>query len=438
MNNTLYITDLDGTLLTPEARLSPFAVENLPRLMEHGLCFSIATARTWQSTRLLLKGILPLSAPAVLLNGALIYDTQANEYVRKEIMPPERVIELLRVAREHGQTGFLYSIREGFIRPYHEDISQRPFLRDFMAARTGYYDFTPTDDLATHADEEIVYLTMQDTYEALAPLCEAVKALPEIACVLYEDSYTPGVWYLECFSHTATKGNAVRFLRVQYGYDRIVGFGDNLNDIPLFEACDETYAVANAKDALKAIATGVIGSNDEDGVVQFLNFHIRTATIDDAPACAEIHCRGWEVAYAGLVPEEYIAQRRPKRLEKWQGYLTSGLYEYYVPVLEGQVVGFLSLRSPEEHENLPDNYYEVGGIYLHPSVYRQGIGRKLMLFAEAQARAKGKTAMMLWVFEDNAPSRRFYEACGYHPDGKTDISDYGRPLRTMRYVKENL
>jgi len=436
MMNNLYISDLDGTLLTPQAGLSGFAAESLRRLMRDGLHFSIATARTWQSTSVLLKDILPLSAPAVLLNGALIYDTQAHEYVRKELIPEERVLEMLRIVKEHGQTGFLYSIREGFIRPYHEDISGRPFLQAFMAARTGYYTFTPTSSLALHAGEDIVYLTMQDTLEALAPLREAVKALQGIDCVLYEDSYTNGVWYLECFAHTATKGNAVRFLREKYNYEKIVGFGDNLNDIPLFEACDETYAVANAREALKVMATGVIGSNEEDGVVQFLKFHIRTATIDDAPACAEIHCLGWEAAYAGLIPAETIARKNAARPAAWPEYLASGRYDYYVPVLEGRVVGFLSLRSPEEHENLPDNYYEVGGIYLHPSVYRQGIGRRLMAFAEEQARVKGKTAMMLWVFEDNAPSRRFYEACGYHPDGKTDINEYGRPLVTMRYVKE--
>ena len=163
---------------------------------------------------------------------------------------------------------------------------------------------------------------------------------------------------------------------------------------------------------------------------------IRKAAIDDAPACAEIHCRSWEAAYSDFVPAEYLAQRRPNRLEKWQGYLVSGLYEYYVPVLDGKVVGFLSLRPPDEHENLPDCYYEVAAIYLDPSVYRQGIGRQLMAFAEEQARALGKTALMLWVFEDNAPSRRFYEACGFRHDGASEIHEYGRPLRVLRYVKE--
>ena len=53
-------------------------------------------------------------------------------------------------------------------------------------------------------------------------------------------------------------------------FDKIVAFGDNLNDIPLFEIADECYAVSNSAEELKKIATGVIGSNDEDAVAEFL------------------------------------------------------------------------------------------------------------------------------------------------------------------------
>ena len=269
MANTLYITDLDGTLLSPRAALSPFAAQHLPRLLRGGLQFTVATARTWQSAGRLLKDILPLPVPAVLLNGALIYDTRTQDYVKKEIMPEERVRELLRVVKAHGQTGFLYSIKEGFIHPYHEDLSGRPLLQAFRDVR-GFYTFTQVPDLAARAGEDIVYLTIQGAYDELLPLCGAIQTLPGLDCVLYGDSYAQGIWYLESFSHTASKYNAVRFLREQYGFGRVVGFGDNLNDIPLLRACDEGYAVANAREELKAIATGVIAPNAEDGVVKFL------------------------------------------------------------------------------------------------------------------------------------------------------------------------
>ena len=175
------------------------------------------------------------------------------------------------------------------------------------------------------------------------------------------------------------------------------------------------------------------------GVTRMYNTEIiiRKAELRDAPACAEIHSRGWEAAYAGFIPADLIAQKNAARPAVWPGYLASGRYDYYVPVLEDKVVGFLSLRQPEKEENLLDCYYEVGGIYLHPSVYRRGIGRQLMAFAEERAREKGKTAMILWVFADNAPSRRFYEACGYKPDGTSKTETFGgRALEELRYVKE--
>lgn len=57
----------------------------------------------------------------------------------------------------------------------------------------------------------------------------------------------------------------------------MVVFGDGENDVDLFEAADEAYAVANAADVLKAVATGVIGANDEDGVARWLDAHARCA-----------------------------------------------------------------------------------------------------------------------------------------------------------------
>jgi hydroxymethylpyrimidine pyrophosphatase-like HAD family hydrolase len=57
----------------------------------------------------------------------------------------------------------------------------------------------------------------------------------------------------------------------EYGrFDKVVGFGDNLNDIPLFRACEESYAMSNAVEELKEIATGIIASNNEDGVARFI------------------------------------------------------------------------------------------------------------------------------------------------------------------------
>lgn len=69
----------------------------------------------------------------------------------------------------------------------------------------------------------------------------------------------------------ATKSNAILQLKGLYECDRVVSFGDGVNDIPMFKISDECYAVANAVDQLKEIATDVIASNDEDGVARWLS-----------------------------------------------------------------------------------------------------------------------------------------------------------------------
>ena len=85
----------------------------------------------------------------------------------------------------------------------------------------------------------------------------------------YKDKYTKNRWCIEICSSAATKGGAVERLR-QKGYSYLVGFGDSWNDVPLFQACDEGYAVANASDELKQLAAAVILSNAEDGVAEFI------------------------------------------------------------------------------------------------------------------------------------------------------------------------
>ena len=72
----------------------------------------------------------------------------------------------------------------------------------------------------------------------------------------------------------ATKANAVLKLKELWGCDRVISFGDAVNDIPMFRISDECYAVENAVDALKAMADGIILGNDADGVAAWLKENV--------------------------------------------------------------------------------------------------------------------------------------------------------------------
>ena len=73
---------------------------------------------------------------------------------------------------------------------------------------------------------------------------------------------------------TVSKANAVQWLKQYLGCDKVVVFGDQKNDISMFEAADECYAVSNAVKDLKVLATDIIHENNEDGVAKWLMEHV--------------------------------------------------------------------------------------------------------------------------------------------------------------------
>ena len=105
--------------------------------------------------------------------------------------------------------------------------------------------------------------------EYIRPVYEKVKTYQGWECLFQKDTYRDEYW-LEICPRNCTKAKTILKLKERYGFEKLVVFGDALNDIPMFEIADEAYAVENAIDSLKAIATGVIGNNNEDCVAQFL------------------------------------------------------------------------------------------------------------------------------------------------------------------------
>ena len=269
--NTLYISDLDGTLLNKEAEISEYTRNTLNELINKGMKFSIATARSAATVNDILKGI-PLSLPVILMNGVLIYDFTGKSYINIEYLPEESLAFIISTLKKYHLTGFLYEIKNDTQTTYYERLDNKA-QRDFYEERVRKYQkpFTHTSDFTLVNPEHIIYLALLDRQENLEPAYQQLKSCPGIAMAYYKDIYSEDeLWYLELFSKEATKYNAVQYLRSIYRYDTIVGFGDNLNDLPLFKACDITCAVKNAKEELKAAATHIIGSNTDDGVARWL------------------------------------------------------------------------------------------------------------------------------------------------------------------------
>ena len=113
------------------------------------------------------------------------------------------------------------------------------------------------------------YVTLIDDREKAAKIYEKVRQYPGWECIFQKDTYWDEYWVEVC-PRNCTKAKAILKMKEQYGFRKVVAFGDSVNDMPMFRAADEAYAVSNALEALKEIATGVIGGNNEDAVARFL------------------------------------------------------------------------------------------------------------------------------------------------------------------------
>lgn len=269
-SKTLYITDLDGTLLDSGARLSDFAREGLITLRERGLNISVATARTAATVVSILDGT-GVNIPAVLMNGVSVFDLRKKEYVRVNRIAENAKGEIVKTIHDCGLAGFFYETDGSALRTYYENLSS-PGAVDFMRERQERYGkvFIKVDSFDEILSRPLVYYSVSDTQRKTQPAAKLLEKTAGLRCEYYKDIYKEDCFYLEICDEKASKRTAVEFLKKEYGFDRVVGFGDNYNDLSLLEACDEFYAVQNAVDIIKEKADGVIEPNSADGVVKYL------------------------------------------------------------------------------------------------------------------------------------------------------------------------
>ena len=97
---TLYVSDLDGTLLNQEARLSAYTAETLNLLIEEGLPFTYATARSVHSARIVAAG-LQTRLPVITYNGVFLQDAQTGKVLSRTVFSPEEVENLAGYLSRH-------------------------------------------------------------------------------------------------------------------------------------------------------------------------------------------------------------------------------------------------------------------------------------------------------------------------------------------------
>ncbi|MBQ7344461.1 MAG: HAD-IIB family hydrolase [Oscillospiraceae bacterium] len=263
--NTLYISDLDGTLLQKDATCSPFTIQTINALVEQGIHFTYATARSIVTAAKVTQG-LQLRDPVIVHNGTFLRDPQTGDLVSAIFFGPEFRTVLEDLLQNHIYP-IVYSLDQGEEKYRYWVEKMSPGMARFLSTRDNDPRDTPVHCAQDLFQGDPYYITCIDAPEKLRPFQDKYAHL--LHPIFYQEIYSGDLW-LELMPKTASKSAAALALKKRLGCDRLVVFGDGKNDIDLFRIADEAYAVANAGPELKALATATIDANHQDAVANWL------------------------------------------------------------------------------------------------------------------------------------------------------------------------
>jgi len=249
-------TDLDGTLLATGGMSVPERnLKALARAVSLGVRVVVCTGRMFVGGQRFAQ-LVPGDQPVICVNGAVVRMSRSLRYVRRIGVSPDLAQAVLELMRQEGAKPWFYI----------GDICYAEELTESLQAllnRTGV-DGQIVDrlDPLTVQRPEKIFCTM--TPEATAELRARVTA--ELGASLYITLSHP--YQLEVLAPEATKGAALAMTAadLDIAKEEIAAFGDNLNDLELFDSAGIRVAMGNAEDELKHKADLIAPSNDEGGV----------------------------------------------------------------------------------------------------------------------------------------------------------------------------
>lgn len=253
----LIVSDMDGTLLNSKHEVSPQFFSAFKKLKEKGIKFAVASGRQYYSLR---ERMDPVKDEMIYIaeNGAIVMDDGAVKHLVP--MDIDLVHQIIKEVRELDNK---YLILCGKKQAYIEKNDPR-FMKPFL---NHYEKYQVVDDLLKVTNDVILKVTICDLVGA------EENSLPHVEHFKKDlQVKLSGEIWIDFNHKEAQKGNALKALQKNLGISKeeTIAFGDYLNDLELFEHAGRSYAMQNAHEKVKAIATHHIGSNDDLGVEKVL------------------------------------------------------------------------------------------------------------------------------------------------------------------------
>ncbi|HEO8419165.1 Cof-type HAD-IIB family hydrolase [Niallia sp. FSL W8-0635] len=274
---TCIVTDLDGTLLNHESKISPENLESLKIAQERGIEVIIATGRNYPDVMEIFKDT-GLKTWVIAANGATIHDPAGNRFDHLPMDKP-KAMRLLQWLEERDyyyeifSDDYLYSPQRGRqlieieldrLCTANPDISRAELEKHAVIqfSQTGFSFIDSYKEIENPAIHVYNILAFSFDKQKLDAGWETFRNDQSITLV------TSGTYNFEFEHKDASKGNALVKLANHLGIalKDIVAMGDSMNDLSMLEKVGYPVAMGNAREDVKNASIEIAETNDQHGV----------------------------------------------------------------------------------------------------------------------------------------------------------------------------
>lgn len=266
----VFLTDLDHTFLRNDLSLSDFSKDVWNKMaLRHTM--SVATARAHKKTKQFLQN-LNINAPMILLDGSLI--VADDKIIDKKILNKEITSEIINLGFKYSLKPFILAqkgedLNEIFLYPkdgneYQNKLLERYINDDHLILVDDVYAMDENFKISYMADEKVLTTFKKELHKIFGN---------NIKSILAPEAYM-GCFYLTVLNPQADKSTGLHIVNdyLNLDFKNYTVFGDNFNDIGMFELAGTSIAVANAQTKVKHLADVILPhTNDQDAVAKYLN-----------------------------------------------------------------------------------------------------------------------------------------------------------------------
>ena len=256
----LLISDVDGTLVTPNKELTADSIEAVARLREAGIEFAITSARPPTG---LVQFVAPLglTTPLAAFNGGALVDADLT-VIEEKVIPDDAVAPTIELLAAHDLSVWVYQGTDWYVLDRHGEHVDREawicgceptVLEDFRGVDSGVLKIVGVSDNASAGAAAL--LAIDDRFGRRVAATRSQT------------------YFLDVTHPDANKGQVVTYLSQLYGIApaQIATIGDMHNDVAMFEAAGLSIAMGNADGAVQRAAHHVTTSNDDEGFANAVN-----------------------------------------------------------------------------------------------------------------------------------------------------------------------